>query len=49
MNPNTKDYLDSLTLTNALWWFIENIDFEHPDRNEIFFYLRERMRMEQTK
>ncbi len=44
MNPNTKTYLDTLSLVDALWWFIENIDSDHPDCTEIFFYLRERKR-----
>jgi hypothetical protein len=40
----SKAILDDLHLTNALWWFIENVDVDHADRNELFFYLRERMR-----
>lgn len=40
------DHLDKLDLAQALWWFIENIDADHKDRNDIFFYLRERMRTE---
>lgn len=39
---NWKSYLDSLDIADALWWFIENIHENHPDRSEIFFYLRER-------
>lgn len=40
------EHLNTLDLANALWWFIENIDADHKDRNDIFFYLRERVRME---
>ena len=40
------DYLDTLDLASALWWFIENFDADHKDRNDIFFYLRERVRTE---
>lgn len=39
-----KEYLDSVALPQALWWFIENVTDAHPDRTEIFFYLRERVR-----
>mgnify|MGYP001566976332 CR=1 FL=1 len=42
----TRRYLDSLPLTQALWWFIENVGDEHKDRHELFFYLRERVRLE---
>ena len=36
--------LDSMGLSDALWWFIENVDDDHPARTDLFFYLRERMR-----
>lgn len=39
-----KEYLSSLPLTDALWWFIENVGDDHPERNDLFFLLRERMR-----
>lgn len=39
-------YLDSLSLVGALWWFIENVDWEAEDRSELYFHLRERMRTE---
>jgi len=42
----TKAYLDGLPLADALWWFIENVDSENPDRSELFFHLRERVRDE---
>lgn len=38
------DYLASLPLSEALWWFIENISEDHPLRNHYFFKLRERVR-----
>lgn len=38
--------LHEYNLPNALWWFIENIDADHKNRSTIFFYLRERVRME---
>ncbi len=37
-------YLDMISLTEALWWFIENVTDKTPSRNEVFFYLRERVR-----
>lgn len=40
------DYLKSQPLTAALFWFIENVDDDTPDRNAMFFHLRERMREE---
>jgi hypothetical protein len=39
-------YLSGLPLVEALWWFIENIPDDHPRRNDVFFYLRERYRNE---
>ncbi len=44
MNESIKNYFDTVSLSDALWWFIENIDEEHPDKTDIYFYLRERMR-----
>jgi len=44
-NPRTR-YLDSLTLADALWWFIENMAPDNPDRSDLFFYLRSRFRSE---
>lgn len=38
------NYLDKLPGVLALWWFMENINDDHPERQEIFFYLRERVR-----
>lgn len=40
-------YLNSLTLVQALWWFIENINDEDAQRTELFLYLRERYRKEE--
>lgn len=37
-------YLKALPLTEALFWFIENVGDVSPDRNEMFFHLRERVR-----
>lgn len=45
--PTTQDYLDSLALVDALWWFIENVPPDAKDSSELFFYLRERVRKEQ--
>jgi hypothetical protein len=42
----TKKYLDSLSLSQALWWFIENVDPEDPTRLELFFHLRVRYQRE---
>jgi hypothetical protein len=33
-------------LVQALWWFIENVSDEHPERSEMFFALRARYRSE---
>lgn len=41
-----KKYLDTLSLVQALWWFIENIAEDNPRRSNIFFYLRSRYRTE---
>ncbi len=36
------DYTDTLSLSSALWWYIEN----HTDSDgELFFHLRERVRL----
>jgi hypothetical protein len=32
------------TLVQDLWWFIENVDEDTPDRTDRFFGLRERVR-----
>jgi hypothetical protein len=45
MSRETK-YLDTLSLVDALWWFIENAPDSGPERTEMFFYLRERYRSE---
>lgn len=42
-----KAYLDTLDLTAALWWFIENVNDDNPHHTELFFYLRGRVREEQ--
>lgn len=41
----TIDYLKTLVLVQALWWFIENSDPSNDWNNEVFFYLRERVRL----
>jgi len=38
------DTMNAMPLKDALWWFIENIDCDHPQRTELFFVLRERVR-----
>ena len=38
-----KEYLDTLTTAQALWWFIENVDADDPNRSTLFFYCRERV------
>lgn len=43
---NTDEYLDTLPLVDALWWFIEN---EHECGSDVFFYLRERYRNERQE
>lgn len=39
-------HLDTLDLAQALWWFIENVNEDSPERTPVFFYLRERVRTE---
>jgi hypothetical protein len=39
-----KDYLDALPGVLALWWFMENVSDEDPDRQALFFHCRERVR-----
>jgi hypothetical protein len=34
-------------IATALWWFIENVSDDHPNRNELFFALRVRVRENQ--
>ncbi len=46
MNPAHMQYIKTQPLVTALFWFIENIAEDDPDRNEIFFALRERVRNE---
>jgi len=41
---NYRQYVASRPLTEALWWFIENVSDDTPERTEIFFDLRERCR-----
>ena len=41
-----KRYLATLSLTQALWWFIENTPRGSVGSADIFFYLRERVRTE---
>lgn len=45
----TIRHLQTLTVCAALWWFIENVPEDAADRAEVFFYLRERVRVEGTK
>lgn len=40
----TTAHLDTLPGVLALFWFMENVGDEHPHRNELFFYCRERVR-----
>lgn len=46
MSTSTEQYLKTLPLTEALWWFIENVGEDHPERTALFFSLRERVRDE---
>lgn len=38
-----KDHKKILSLMYDLWWFIENVPFDDPDRTDRFFALRERV------
>lgn len=40
------DYLKTLPLVQALWWYIENVTSDDPRASEIFFYLRARYNKE---
>lgn len=44
MSTDYREYVKSLSLVEALWWFIENVNDDTPHRTEIFFSLRERCR-----
>ncbi len=44
----TIEYLDNLPGVLALFWFMENVGDEHPDRQELFFYCRDRVRRYQN-
>lgn len=46
---STMDHLNGLPLTDALWWFIENVNEDDPHHSEVFFYLRERYRAPDPK
>jgi hypothetical protein len=43
-----RSYVKELPLLEALWWFIENGSDDLPERSEIFFSLRGRMRASAT-
>jgi hypothetical protein len=45
-SAETIAYLKRLMLTEALWWFIENMSADSAEHSEVFFYLRERYRKE---
>ncbi len=45
----TIAYLATLPLTDALFWFIENVDDDMPGRSKVFFHLRGRVRVEEAK
>ena len=38
------EYIKSRPLVEALFWFIENVTESDPERTELFFALRERVR-----
>jgi|GEM_PF-3692650 len=40
-----RDYLEELPLQTALWWFIENVSDDTAYRSEMFFALRQRVRL----
>ena len=41
-----KEMLDGMSTLQALFWFVENIHEDHPQRSDLFFYCRERIRRE---
>ena len=45
-NQAYADYIKTQPLVTALFWFIENMAEDDPDRNELFQMLRERVRTE---
>jgi hypothetical protein len=49
MLKNIIKFLDSGTLVDAFMWTLENISDNHPQRTEVFFYLRNRYRNEVQK
>lgn len=44
MKPDYSEYLASLPLLDAVWWFVENVSEEDTRRTDYFFSLRQRMR-----
>lgn len=43
---DVKAMLEKLTIGEALWWFVENVAEDHPQRSSLFFYLRSRRAVE---
>lgn len=46
MTNTYRKYVADLPLQEALWWFIENMADDDPERQDIFFDLRERYRVQ---
>ena len=46
MSNDYREYVKSLSLVEALWWFIENVNDVAPHQTDMFFDLRERYRGE---
>lgn len=44
----TVDYLHALPGVLALYWFMENVGTDDPNRSTLFFYCRERVRRYQS-
>lgn len=42
------EYINTVSLVDALWWFIENVNEDTPGRTALFFRLRERVRESRT-
>lgn len=45
--PLDVNIIRAYPLAEAMWWFIENVGQDHPARDELFFLLRERVRVGQ--
>lgn len=39
---SATNVLDTMSLTDAMWWFIDNVNPEYKYRHELYRYIRQR-------